>query len=281
LWDVARLGDAVGVAQRLAAGQPVDGVGPDGRTPLWVALDGGHKDVVVGLLQAGADVERPGPGGITPLMDAVGTSALVVVDALLRRGAAVAAVDDRGATALQHALEKKPLRPDVVTRLLDAGAHPNHGVPKALGLALGMGAAGVAAQLLARGAHVEDPQWMVLAMDAGASEGLLKALVVAGGSLDVRDARGQGLVHHVVVRKGMPQRLEALHRAGANLEQRDPDGVTPLMVAGKLGLVLLARKLLELGAALDTRDHAGLTALDHARAAGQRATAGLLTVGLG
>lgn len=53
------------------------------------------------------------------------------------------------------------------------------------------------------------------------------------------------------------------------------------MVAGKLGLVLLARKLLELGAALDTRDHAGNTALDHAQAAGQRATAGLLTVGLG
>lgn len=47
--------------------------------------------------------------------------------------------------------------------------------------------------------------------------------MVAGGSLDVRDARGQGLVHHVVVRKGMPQRLEALHRAGANLEQQDPE----------------------------------------------------------
>jgi ankyrin repeat protein len=49
------------------AGAPVDGAGPDGRTPLMYAAMFDRLEVLEVLLQSGADRDRPDRGGQRPL----------------------------------------------------------------------------------------------------------------------------------------------------------------------------------------------------------------------
>ena len=77
------------------------------RTPLWLAIRGGHKVVLKLLLETGkVDVNSKGDNGQTPLIWAAGGGHLAVVERLLQEKADVnAAASKRGKTALQAAAE--------------------------------------------------------------------------------------------------------------------------------------------------------------------------------
>ncbi len=69
---------------------------------------------------------------------------------------------------------------------------------------------------------------------------------------------------------------ELLLASGAEVDARIEDGSTPLVIAGKLGRMPLAKLLLAHGAEPDLEDRAGLTAHDHATRRGHKAVAELL-----
>jgi ankyrin repeat protein len=100
LWWAARAGDLAGVEACLGRGMPVDAADIDGYTPLHIAADQGHAEVVARLLAAGA-----GPGlrtrhGLTPLHLAAKSCRRDAATKLIARGAPVNATDSFGCTPL-------------------------------------------------------------------------------------------------------------------------------------------------------------------------------------
>ncbi|MEW6133256.1 MAG: ankyrin repeat domain-containing protein [Pseudomonadota bacterium] len=120
------------------------------------------KDVerVRELLANGADANARDAYGATALMNAAHGGSLEMVEALLAAGAEVDARDELGWTALMKACYNAELDrgfPEIVSRLIEAGADPNvritYGI-RPLMLAAGYGEADVCQALLAGGADV-------------------------------------------------------------------------------------------------------------------------------
>jgi ankyrin repeat protein len=104
----------------LKEGADVNKATDDGTTPLFMASQHGHCDVVEALLRGGADVNKAKNDGTTPLFMASQNGHCDVVEALLRGGADVNKANNDGATPLYIASEKGHC--DVVEALVRAGA---------------------------------------------------------------------------------------------------------------------------------------------------------------
>uniref|UniRef100_G1MR31 Uncharacterized protein n=1 Tax=Meleagris gallopavo TaxID=9103 RepID=G1MR31_MELGA len=72
-------------ATKISRGSHIDVRNKKGNTPLWLAANGGHYDVVQLLVQAGAD-EHESEGGRTPLMKAARAGHLCTVQFLISKG---------------------------------------------------------------------------------------------------------------------------------------------------------------------------------------------------
>ena len=97
-----------------------------GYTPLLYVVQAQPPDsrqIVELLIHHGADVNRRGPDGQTPLRLAVQMARKDLVRQFIAAGANVNAADDRGITALHTAAIVD--QPEIVTLLLSAGANPN------------------------------------------------------------------------------------------------------------------------------------------------------------
>ncbi|WP_037606137.1 ankyrin repeat domain-containing protein [Streptacidiphilus rugosus] len=87
VFDLARSGDAAGLAAYLDAGVPADLTNEKGDTLLMLAAYHAHAEAVRTLLERGADADRANDRGQTPLAGAVFKGAADVVAALLAAGA--------------------------------------------------------------------------------------------------------------------------------------------------------------------------------------------------
>jgi ankyrin repeat protein len=87
VFDLARSGDAAGLAAYLDAGVPADLTNERGDTLLMLAAYHAHAEAVGTLLARGADADRANDRGQTPLAGAVFKGAADVVAALLAAGA--------------------------------------------------------------------------------------------------------------------------------------------------------------------------------------------------
>ncbi|MEZ0069888.1 ankyrin repeat protein [Streptacidiphilus sp. MAP12-20] len=87
VFDLARAGDAAGLAAYVDAGVPADLTNEKGDSLLMLAAYHGHPDAVRALLDRGADADRANDRGQTPLAGAVFKGAADVVAALLAAGA--------------------------------------------------------------------------------------------------------------------------------------------------------------------------------------------------
>jgi len=116
----------------LRAHAAVDARDSDAWTPLHLAADNGHKEVVDMLLRAHASVNARDSDGLTPLHLAAYKGHKEVADVLLCAGAMVDALDDDNRTALRVAAKSKHL--DVVRLLLEWRAVP-HAIRPSLALA--------------------------------------------------------------------------------------------------------------------------------------------------
>jgi hypothetical protein len=158
LHDAALAGDVEEVERFLREGVPVDGRNEDGHTPMALAIQGRHPEVVACLARRGADLNARCKYGRTPLIRAIRTSQPDLVSWLLDRGADL---EERELActflpALGCAAETGCL--DSVKLLLDRGADleaKDQDDATPLFLAAQYGRSEVAEFLLSRGARAD------------------------------------------------------------------------------------------------------------------------------
>ena len=132
LLRAARAGD-LPLVLRLLDSQPIDGTDDYGRTPIMLAIDGGHLALARELAGRGASLAKADRNGETPLLLAARSGNLELLSLLLDRGAPVDAANKSGTTPLMLAALAGSR--EICERLLTAGADP--GLHDAGGLSAG------------------------------------------------------------------------------------------------------------------------------------------------
>ena len=259
--------------------------------PLLAAAQRGDRAAVRALLRQTSDVNVQDVDGTTPLHWAVRNDDVETIKLLLGKRANVKAANRYGVTALSLAAVNGSA--PVVGLLLAAGADPNTALPEGetvLMTASRTGNAAVVRTLLAAGAEVnkaEGWQGQTAVMWAAAENHaeVVATLIRAGADLNIRskvlpgmpqrprggDVAQQG-VHsnfpkggltalHFAVRQNAVAAVSALAEAGVNLDQQDPDGFTPFILAALNGNYDLAKLLIERGAGIEAADKGGRTPL--------------------
>jgi hypothetical protein len=201
---VVRVNDLEAARLLLRSGAQVSLANRYGLTPLAIAAASGNASMIGLLLEAGADANALDPAGETPLMGAARVGSLDAVRLLLDRGASVDATDQTyQQTALMVAIREN--HPEVVTLLIARGAAVN-----------------------VRTRTGRTPQWVLPNSVPGFGHGI------------------------GIVRGGLPPR---------GLRAPIPGGMTPLLYAARDGRIDTTRILLDAGADIDRRDANDITPL--------------------
>ena len=223
------------------------------QTALALAARRGDLETVNAVLAAGTDVDSTDADGWTALRSASWSGHTAVVCALLAASAAVDRTDADGRTALRAAAWGGHY--DVVDMLLSAGANVDGTDSEgrtALIAAAYMGHGAVVGRLIAAGADVNKAD----------TDGRTALAVTALGPRDSDEGR-------VKV-------VSLLIESGAEVDHKDRDLMTPLLVAAYEGRSDLCELLLDAGADVDAADVAGRTALQAAVASGAPTVVALL-----
>jgi ankyrin repeat protein len=248
-------------------------------------IQAGDRVAALEMIRAGTDVNAAQGDGTTPLHWAIYKIDAELAAALLKRGARADSINNYGSTPLAEAVKVGDAK--LVELLLDAGANveaPNQDGQTALMLAARAGALEVVQTLVAHGADVNVREaWrgqtaLMWAADGDFPE-LAQFLIANGADVHVRalanewdaqissEPRAQyrptgGLTALLyAARSGCTRCVRAILEAGADINQPNPDGVTPLMVAIDNFRFDTARLLLERGANPHTWDWWGRTPL--------------------
>jgi ankyrin repeat protein len=207
-----------------------------GATPLTLALANGSPAMLALLLDAGASPNAVDAGGETALMAAARVGDRDSLDLLLNRGATIDAVDAVQQTALMVAVREN--HPDIVRRLVERGAK--------VGLKTRTGAT---------------PNWVLPNSVPGFGHGI----GIVRGGLPPRGSRAPipgGLsALHYAARDGRLEIARTLVAAGADINQVDANGITPLVMAITNNHVEVARYLIEQQADIRAADWYGRTPL--------------------
>jgi ankyrin repeat protein len=236
-WRVA-VDDLPWARRLLQAGADAGAPTERGITPLALAIANGNDEMVELLLQAGASATATGTDGETLLMRAAEAGVVRVVRLLLQHGAMVDAQETRfGQTALMYAARAG--HADIVATLLEHGAQP--------GLATVVGPA---------------PRFIAPNSQAGFGFGV--GIIRGGVPADRgrREARPGGLTAlHYAARQNHPEVAKLLLAAGADVNAREANDITPLLMAVSNDSVATAHLLLERGGNVNARDWYGRTPL--------------------
>ena len=266
LHAAAETGTAGVVRALLEAGAEVDArprryvwfFGP-GRTPLHNAASNPDPEVAAALLDAGADVGSRGPGGVSPLHSAATRGNAAVAALLLDAGADVNARSSTGLTPLHHAAGSRSS--DLIEMLLEAGADVHargwYGVSHSV--------QGNVTPLHVAAYRNPNPEIVTMLVAAGADPN--GEVPRAGRFPNQRTTSFPGKPRsplHLAAGSNTPAVIEALLRAGADLELTDSDGRTVLHHAAVVFPAAFPL-LLRLGADPQVRDAAGKTPMDYAR----------------
>jgi ankyrin repeat protein len=256
--------------------QASGGTGPGAKgefgTPalLWRVdaddLEGARK-----LLDAGADANEPTEQGISALSLAVDNGSAPMVALLLKHGAKATQSEPTGETVLMIAAQVG--EPAVVKLLLEHGAEvsvrdPNYG-QTALMFAARAGHADIASMLIAHGAELDvatrpgnPPAWVKPNSQPGFGFGVG---IIRGGTPADRGRRdpatGSMTAVHYAARQGHTDVLKVLIEAGAAVNPREANEMTPLLMAVSNDNVASALYLLAHGGDVNAQDWYGRSPL--------------------
>ncbi|KAH8807348.1 ankyrin repeat-containing domain protein [Xylogone sp. PMI_703] len=225
----ATIDNAVEKAARRSAGHTYLKILRDGgaegflsQSCVAAAAEAGNEKSITLLLDAGADIEAKGAWGNGPLNFAAGSDRVGVMRLLLDRGADIDAPGEYGKTGLVSAIEKDSL--DMVKLLIERGA---------------------------------DLKGAFLAA-ARRNEGhrIIKIMLDAGARVPAEDS-GIGAAAQI----GNLKSLTMLLDGGANIEERDGWGNSPLIIAVSFSQMAATKILLQRGADVNVSGSRQRTAL--------------------
>jgi ankyrin repeat protein len=203
-----------------------------------VAIEDGDIDKVRGLLDAGYSADTPieyGENSETPLMKAARSGTEDIARLLIARGADVNAKDGDSSTALEAAIRNG--HEALAALLLEAKADPNvvnKYQQSALTNAVAAGNVALTERLLKAKAKPELPGLVLTPMMFAAFAGngdLIRLLVRYGADVNFADKQtGQSALSSAIV-AGKPEIVRLLIELKANVNQKMPDGDTPLKQA--------------------------------------------------
>ncbi|XP_054900595.1 ankyrin repeat domain-containing protein 6b isoform X2 [Poeciliopsis prolifica] len=228
-------GQADNVVQLINKGAKV-AVTKYGRSPLHLAAQKGHLEVVRILLKAGCDLDIQDDGEQTALHRAAMVGNTDIISALIQEGCALERQDKDGNTALHevswHGFSQ------CVKLLVKSGANV-HAKNKAGNTAL---------HLACQNGHTQSS----------------KVLLLGGSRPDSQNHAGDTCLH-VAARYNHVAMLRILLGAFCSVSEKNTVGDTPLHVAAALNHKKTVRLLLEAGADSHIQNNAGQTALDQSR----------------
>lgn len=270
LVEAVMNGDRPAIRALLAEKVDVNAPGRDGSSALHWAVRLEDTDTVRALLAAGADVRLPNRLNLMPLPLAATTGNAVLLRTLLDAGADPDTTDPAGESSLMIAARVGVL--DAVQVLLDRGASVDQRdeafQQTALMVAVRENHAPVARLLIARGANVNaktrvgpTPNWVLPNSVPGFGFGV----GIIRGGLPARGSRapipGALSPLQYAARDGRPEIATILLDAGADINIRDANDITPLIAAIVNNRVEVARLLIDRGADLMAADWYGRTPL--------------------
>jgi ankyrin repeat protein len=270
LADAVISGDRAAVRTLIAAKVDVNAPGRDGSPALHWAVRLEDLDTVRALIAAGADVKRPNRLGLTPLPIAATAGNPALLRLLLDAGADPNTTDPTGETTLMIAARVGVL--DAVQVLIDGGASVDQREEAfqqtALMFAVRENHTPVVRLLLAKGASVnaktrvgQTPNWVLPNSVPGFGFGV----GIIRGGLPARGSRapipGALSPLQYAARDGRLEVAKVLLDAGADINSRDANDITPLIAAIVNNRVDVARLLIERGADVQAADWYGRTPL--------------------
>ncbi|HMA11310.1 MAG TPA: ankyrin repeat domain-containing protein [Steroidobacteraceae bacterium] len=245
--------------------------GAFGTPPLHWRVDADDLEGARKLLQAGADANALTERGISPLSLAVANGNAPMVALLLKHGAKAGQSEPTGESLLMMAAQVG--EPAVVKLLLDHGAEVNARDPQfgqtALMFAARAGHASIASMLLARGADPnlatkpgDPPAWVRPNSQPGFGFGV--GIIRGGTPADRgrRDPAAGGMTAlHFAARQGFSDVAEVLVKAGAAVNAREANDITPLLMAISNDNMAAAHYLLAAGGDVNAQDWYGRSPL--------------------
>jgi len=234
LMFAAREGDLASARLLVAAGADVNAIAGDGKDALGLAIFNGNYELASFLIDNRSKLNQADTQGFTPLFWAV---------------------DRRN-------METAPNFPWMVTtdplplirKLLDAGANPNALVNNTPRARMRAGSPRIVfATALMRAAFSADLELCKLLLAHGADPRIKSS----DGETMVAAAAGLGFIQGYSKGKTPAERLEVVKlfvELGADVNDADDYGITPLMVAGNMGDTKIIQYLVDVGADLGAYD---------------------------